>query len=138
MTRPLSQAEIYNVYPPAGAHMKVKVAKWGNSLALRLPKRLADDLGLKPGAVVDLNQDGSRLAIETAPRGKLPRCRLEDLLAEMDRLGPENTPKFEEWGILPSEWPEEDWSDIAPKDDGEAAPNRRRGAKRGTSRRRRA
>jgi antitoxin MazE len=119
--------------------MKIKVAKWGNSLAVRLPKRLADDLGLKPGAVVDVNQDGSRLAIETAPRAKLPRYRLEDLLAEMDRLGPENEPKFEEWGILPSEWPEEDWSDIAPKNDLQAAkPNRRRGAKRGTTRCRRA
>ena len=119
--------------------MKVKVAKWGNSLAVRLPKRLADDLGLRPGAVVDLNQDGSRLAIETAPDRKIPRYRLEDLLAEMDRLGPENQPKFEEWGILPSEWPEEDWSDIAPKDDRkEEKPKRLMGAKRGTTRRRRA
>ena len=78
--------------------MKIKVAKWGNSLAVRLPKRLADDLGLRPGAVVDVNQDGSRLAIETAPRGQLPRYRLEDLLAEMDRLGPENEPEPVDWG----------------------------------------
>src|SRR5436309_14357027 len=78
--------------------MKVKVAKWGNSLAVRLPKRLADDLGLRPGAVVDLNQDGSRLAIETAPTRKIPRYRLEDLLAEMDRLGPENEPEPVDWG----------------------------------------
>ena|SRR5437870_1374412 len=78
--------------------MKIKVAKWGNSLAVRLPKRLADDLGLRPGAVVDVNQDGSRLAIETAPRAKLPRYRLEDLLAEMDRLGPENEPEPIDWG----------------------------------------
>src|SRR2546428_14059838 len=73
--------------------MKIKVAKWGNSLAVRLPKRLADDLGLRPGTVVDVNQDGSRLAIETAPRGQLPRYRLEDLLAEMDRLGAEKEPE---------------------------------------------
>src|SRR5947208_12983247 len=78
--------------------MKIKVAKWGNSLAVRLPKRLADDLGLRPGAVVDLNQDGSRLAIETAPTRNIPRYRLEDLLAEMDRLGPENEPEPVDWG----------------------------------------
>jgi hypothetical protein len=53
---------------------------------------------------------------ETPPSRKIPRYRLEDLLAEMDRLGPENAPKLEEWGILPSEWPEEDWSDIMPKE----------------------
>ena len=29
--------------------MKVKIAKWGNSLAVRIPKRLADELGLAPG-----------------------------------------------------------------------------------------
>ena len=29
--------------------MKVKIAKWGNSLAVRLPKRLAEELGLTPG-----------------------------------------------------------------------------------------
>ena len=27
----------------------MKVAKWGNSLAVRLPKALVEDLGLKPG-----------------------------------------------------------------------------------------
>jgi antitoxin MazE len=78
--------------------MKIKIAKWGNSLAVRLPKRLADELGLRPGAVVDVNQDGSRLAIETAPARKIPRYRLEDLLAEMDRLGPGSEPEPVDWG----------------------------------------
>ena len=27
----------------------MKIAKWGNSLAVRLPKALVEDLGLKPG-----------------------------------------------------------------------------------------
>ena len=27
----------------------MQVSKWGNSLAVRLPKALVDDLGLKPG-----------------------------------------------------------------------------------------
>jgi antitoxin MazE len=97
--------------------MKVKVAKWGNSLALRVPRQLADELGLSAGAVVELDRQGTRLAIETAPGRKIPRYRLEDLLAEVDRLGPQNAPAFEDWGILPSEWPTEDWSDIAPGND---------------------
>jgi hypothetical protein len=48
-------------------------------------------------------------------RRPLPELRLEDMIAEMDRLGPENALKFEDWGIVPSEWPQEDWSDIAPR-----------------------
>jgi antitoxin MazE len=95
--------------------MKVKVAKWGNSLGLRLPKQFADELGLKPGSTVDLEKDGSRLEIETAPRRKIPYYRLEDLLAQ---IKPGTVPPpFEDWGILASEWPQEDWSDIAPSDE---------------------
>ena len=44
--------------------MKVKIAKWGNSLAVRLPKRLADELDLAPGTTVDLEKQGSKLTIE--------------------------------------------------------------------------
>ena len=29
--------------------MKAKIAKWGNSVALRVPRGLAEDLGLMPG-----------------------------------------------------------------------------------------
>jgi hypothetical protein len=39
---------------------------------------------------------------------------LDELVAEMKSLGPVLRPTFEDWGILPSEWPAEDWSDIAP------------------------
>jgi antitoxin MazE len=78
--------------------MKVKVAKWGNSLGLRLPKGYVDDLGLKPGSIVDLEKHGSRLAIETAKSAKIPYYRLEDLLAEIDRLGPESVPETVDWG----------------------------------------
>jgi antitoxin MazE len=95
--------------------MKVKIAKWGNSVAMRLPKRLADELGLKPGRTVELQKEGSRLAIETAAAPKIPHYRLEDLLAQI-KPG-DKPPPFEDWGILPSEWPDEDWSDIAPTDD---------------------
>jgi antitoxin component of MazEF toxin-antitoxin module len=28
--------------------MKAKIAKWGNSLAVRLPKAVVDEAGLKP------------------------------------------------------------------------------------------
>lgn len=32
----------------------MQVSKWGNSLAVRLPKKLVDKLGLKAGDAVDL------------------------------------------------------------------------------------
>jgi len=78
--------------------MKVKIAKWGNSVAVRLPKPLAEDLGLVPGKEVDLDRDGTRIAIETAPGRRIPQYRLKDLVAEMKRLGPENEPETVDWG----------------------------------------
>jgi antitoxin MazE len=76
--------------------MKVKVAKWGNSLGLRLPKAAVDATGLKPGAEVDVTIEGRDLRV----RQPLPikYYKLEDLVAEMKRLGPESEPETVEWG----------------------------------------
>ncbi len=52
--------------------MKVKVAKWGNSLAVRVPKHVADELGLAPGQTVDLQRQGNQLRIETVRAPKHP------------------------------------------------------------------
>jgi antitoxin MazE len=95
--------------------MKVKVAKWGNSLAVRLPKRLADELGLAPGKAVNLEKDGTRLSIETAPGRTIPRYRLEDLLAQI-KSG-QKPPAFQDWSAVEAPWPDDDWSDVAPTDE---------------------
>jgi antitoxin MazE len=109
--------------------MKVKVAKWGNSVAVRLPKAAVEALGVKPGETMELTVEKGRGELVAASRVRRPT--LADLVAEMKRLGlgPEDAPPFEDWGILPSEWPDEDWSDIAPQDDlpGPAAPQKSSG-----------
>lgn len=49
----------------------MQVSKWGNSLAVRLPKKLVEEMGLKPGdqlTVVDASRE--RLAIERDKRRK--------------------------------------------------------------------
>ena len=73
--------------------MKVKIAKWGNSLGLRLPKAAVDATGLRPGAEVDVTLDGRNLRI----RQVLPikHYRLEDLVAQMT---PESEPETVDWG----------------------------------------
>ena len=50
----------YTLYIRKDLAMKVKVAKWGNSLAVRLPKHLAEELGLSPGKTVDLEKRGTK------------------------------------------------------------------------------
>lgn len=83
--------------------MQVRIAKWGNSLAVRLPKAMAENLRLTAGQAVDvIVEDG---ALRLRPLTPTRHPTLPDMLADMDRLGPENAPPFEDWGILPSEWP---------------------------------
>ncbi len=56
--------------------MRATVTKWGNSLALRLPKTVADEVHLVEGATVTIEViDG---AIRVTPARK--RFKLEDLL----------------------------------------------------------
>jgi antitoxin MazE len=76
--------------------MKVKIAKWGNSLGLRLPKAAVEAAGLKPGAEVDVVIEGRDLRVRCLP--PIKHYRLEDLLADIDRLGPENRSETLDWG----------------------------------------
>ena len=76
--------------------MKVKLAKWGNSLGVRVPKAAAEAAGLKAGTEVDVMVEGRDLRIR--PSIPFKYYRLEDLIAEMDRLGPENRPEVVDWG----------------------------------------
>jgi len=68
--------------------METKVRKWGNSLALRIPKAFADELHLDEEAAVELTLRDGQLLV--SPR-MAPRFRLDDLLAEIrdDNLHPE-------------------------------------------------
>jgi antitoxin MazE len=60
--------------------MLTRVQKWGNSLAVRIPKAFAEELGLKGNAVVEISlRDGQLVLKAVSPR----RWTLEDLLAEV-------------------------------------------------------
>lgn len=54
------------------------VAKWGNSLALRLPRHIAESVKLTEGVTVELEIDDESLIIRPARK----RFKLADLLAD--------------------------------------------------------
>ena len=64
--------------------MKTRVQKWGNSLALRIPKSFASEVGLKSGSPVEVSLADGKLVI--APIAK-PELTLRQLLA---KVTPEN------------------------------------------------
>ncbi len=61
--------------------MQVRIQKWGNSLALRIPKSLAEDSGVDAGSVVDVRVMRGKL-VATPVRGDY---ELEELLAGVSK-----------------------------------------------------
>lgn len=47
-----------------GLGMKTKIAKAGNSLAVRIPKNIADYLGLKPGDEAFIHPEKNKLIVD--------------------------------------------------------------------------
>jgi antitoxin MazE len=59
--------------------MKIQVAKWGNSLGVRVPKDIAAKVGLNEGAAVEIEAKGGRIVISPMRR----TYTLDELLAGM-------------------------------------------------------
>ena len=90
--------------------MKVQVAKWGNSTAVRLPKAVVKQLGLTSGMTLDVSVDDGVVKLVPTPesvREEPPRGRpepfpvtMEWMIEEAARLGGiENAPRDDvDWG----------------------------------------
>ena len=57
--------------------MQTKIQKWGNSLAVRIPKPFAKEAKLADGISINLTVDDGKIIL--APHTD-PACKLEDLL----------------------------------------------------------
>ena len=63
--------------------MNASVQKWGNSLAIRISKPLAQNLGIKEGSEVTITSEHGWLVVKPAA----PTYKLDDLLR---RITPKN------------------------------------------------
>ena len=71
--------------------MFVQISRWGNSLGLRLPRSMAEQIGVGVGGRVEIVCEGDRLIVRAAK----PRRTLDDLLANMT---PERMSEAFDWG----------------------------------------
>jgi antitoxin MazE len=62
--------------------MKTRVQKWGNSLALRIPKSFADEVGLQREAPVEVSLADGKLVVTPIGKGGL---NLKQLLAKVTK-----------------------------------------------------
>jgi antitoxin MazE len=76
--------------------MKVQFLKWGNSLALRVPKVFAQEIGASAGKAASMEVLDGKLVVELAkPRRRRRRYTLEQLVSG---ITPENRHSELEWG----------------------------------------
>ena len=59
--------------------IQVQIAKWGNSLALRVPRDVAARAGLTEGTRVDVEAKNGRIIVTRSSR----RYTLDELIAQM-------------------------------------------------------
>ena len=69
--------------------MRGKVQKWGNSLAIRIPRLVAQQAGLEEGSVVEVVGSTNGVTVQK------PRESLEELVS---RITPENRHGETDWG----------------------------------------
>lgn len=71
--------------------MTTQVAKWGNSLALRLPRSVAAAADVRDGDAVDVTVEGGAIVIRAAA----PRYSLDELVS---RITARNRHSETDWG----------------------------------------
>lgn len=76
--------------------MKAQISKWGNSLAIRLPKAVIESLRVREGEAVELDINADTLVIRAAR----PRYTLEELIAG---ITPDNQPEIIEFSPVGKE-----------------------------------
>jgi len=62
--------------------MRTRVQKWGNSLALRIPKSFAAEVGLQRETSVEVSLAGGKLVITPVTK---PKLTLKQLLAKVTK-----------------------------------------------------
>jgi antitoxin MazE len=62
--------------------MKTRIQKWGNSLALRIPKSFANEVGLEQDSSVEVSLKDGKLVIASAAKYRLT---LKQLLAQVTK-----------------------------------------------------
>ncbi|MDO8482905.1 MAG: AbrB/MazE/SpoVT family DNA-binding domain-containing protein [bacterium] len=73
--------------------MTTKVQKWGNSLAVRLPKEAAESIGLRQGSAVSIISSHDLISIRPVSK---PREKLEQMVRKITK---KNRHALIDWGV---------------------------------------
>ena len=76
-----------------GPAMKGKISRWGNSLAVRIPKSVAEELGISENGNVEIRVADGSILVEPVAKNDIPS--LEELVAGITE---ENRHAETDWG----------------------------------------
>jgi antitoxin MazE len=62
--------------------MKIQVQKWGNSLAVRIPKSFAKEINIDQGSIIDLVLEEGEIVIKPKPESTYS---LDELLSQISQ-----------------------------------------------------
>jgi antitoxin MazE len=71
--------------------MVASIQRWGNSLAIRIPKAFAEQAQIDENSAVEISIEGDRITIAPARRG----WKLEELVR---KISPDNLHREVKWG----------------------------------------
>jgi antitoxin MazE len=71
--------------------IRVQLVRWGNSLAVRIPKTVLDQTSLREGEELEIGVEGGRISLQPAKR----RLTLKSLIAG---ITPDNVHGEQDWG----------------------------------------
>lgn len=75
--------------------MEQTIQKWGNSLAVRIPKALARELELQNGSEVEISTEAGALVLRPRPKRVRRKYDLEEMLS---RITDENMQPYIDFG----------------------------------------
>lgn len=78
--------------------MKSKIARWGNSIAVRLPREVAADVGLRPGDSVDLVAERGGVMMRPAHPPSTPLYGRRAFEERLSAMQPEDFAPMADWG----------------------------------------
>lgn len=76
---------------------KTEVKEWGNSLAVRIPKKVKDALGLRDGSQMSISLDGNKVILESEENPFFDLSKDISLLAVVGKITSKNRHSGEEF-----------------------------------------
>jgi len=86
---------------------KTEIKEWGNSLAIRIPKKIKDALGLHDGSQINISLEGNKVILESEKNSFFDLSKDSDLLRITNKITTKNKhsgDEFDDYAVGKEVW----------------------------------